>query len=219
MPSGHRTAARLAPARADTGGAAVNELAAMPESCTTGDDGARGPTRQWAMLDLLPSRQRRLSCGIVVLLESRELLLCHVTGQRHWDLPKGGIHDGETPIEAALRETHEETGLCLGAEALLDIGRHVYTAKKDLHLFACLSQRIDPRELHCASCFVERGSRADRGRRWTASAGSPSTGSRPCARPSWRRCSLASSTSKPPSSSSTPRAASRSLPDEKPALT
>lgn len=156
MPSGHRTAARLAPARADTGGAAVNELAAMPESCTTGDDGARGPTRQWAMLDLLPSRQRRLSCGIVVLLESREVLLCHVTGQRHWDLPKGGIHDGETPIEAALRETHEETGLCLGAEALLDIGRHVYTAKKNLHLFACLSQRIDPRELHCASCFVER---------------------------------------------------------------
>lgn len=128
----------------------------MPESCTTGDDGARGPTRQWAMLDLLPSRQRRLSCGIVVLLESREVLLCHVTGQRHWDLPKGGIHDGETPIEAALRETHEETGLCLGAEALLDIGRHVYTAKKNLHLFACLSQRIDPRELHCASCFVER---------------------------------------------------------------
>lgn len=156
MPSGHRTAARLAPARADTGGAAVNELAAMPESCTTGDDGARGPTRQWAMLDLLPSRQRRLSCGIVVLLESREVLLCHVTGQRHWDLPKGGIHDGETPIEAALRETHEETGLCLGAEALLDIGRHVYTARKNLHLFACLSQRIDPHELHCASCFVER---------------------------------------------------------------
>ena len=156
MPSGHRTAARLAPARADTGGAAVNELAAMPESCTTGDDGARGPTRQWAMLDLLPSRQRRLSCGIVVLLESREVLLCHVTGQRHWDLPKGGIHDGETPIEAALRETHEETGLCFGAEALLDIGRHVYTAKKALHLFACLAQRIDPRELHCASCFVER---------------------------------------------------------------
>ena len=86
-----------------------------------------------------------------MLLESRELLLCHVTGQRHWDLPKGGIHAGETPIDAALRETHEETGLRLGADALLDIGRHAYTSKKDLHLFACLSQRIDPRELHCPS--------------------------------------------------------------------
>jgi putative (di)nucleoside polyphosphate hydrolase len=108
------------------------------------------------VLDLLPLRPRRLSCGVVVLLESRELLLCHVTGQRHWDLPKGGINAGETPIEAALRETHEETGLRLGADRLLDIGRHAYTAKKDLHLFATLSHRIDPRELHCPSCFIER---------------------------------------------------------------
>ena len=90
------------------------------------------------------------------MLESHELLLCHVTGQRHWDLPKGGIHIGETPAEAALRETHEETGLRLRADALLDIGPHAHTAKKDLHLFACLSHRIDPSELHCASCFVER---------------------------------------------------------------
>ena len=108
------------------------------------------------MLDLLSSRRPRLSCGTVVLLESRELLLCHVTGQGHWDLPKGGIHAGETPIEAALRETHEETGLRLRAEVLLDIGQHAYTSKKDLHLFACLSHRIDPRELHCPSSFIDR---------------------------------------------------------------
>jgi 8-oxo-dGTP pyrophosphatase MutT (NUDIX family) len=111
------------------------------------------------MLDtLLSARQRRLSCGIVVLTEARELLLCHVTGQRHWDLPKGGIHAGESPREAALRETHEETGLQIAAETLFDLGRHAYTAKKDLHLFACLSERLDTRELRCDSCFVERGS-------------------------------------------------------------
>jgi len=93
-----------------------------------------------------------------VLLESRELLLCHVTGQRHWDLPKGGIQAGETPIDAALRETHEETGLRLGADALLDIGRHGYTSRKDLHLFAAPSERVDPLSLCCESTFVERGS-------------------------------------------------------------
>ena len=69
--------------------------------------------------------------------ESRELLLCHVTGQRHWDLPKGGIHAGETPTEAALRETHGgDRPSSSRAEALLDLGRHAYTSKKDLHLFA-----------------------------------------------------------------------------------
>ena len=104
------------------------------------------------------TRGRRLSCGIVVFAPTRELLLCHVTGQRHWDLPKGGINDGETPRQAAARETAEEAGLAFAAEALLDLGRFAYTAKKDLHLFATLSERVDPNRMRCESTFVERGS-------------------------------------------------------------
>ena len=103
-------------------------------------------------------RGRRLSCGIVILAPTRELLLCHVTGQRHWDLPKGGIHEGETPAEAAVRETMEETGLIFALEALVDLGPFAYTGKKDLHLFAAPSERVDPLALCCESTFVERGS-------------------------------------------------------------
>ena len=57
-------------------------------------------------MDLLlaPSRQR-LSCGVLIVNAERELLLCHVTGQHHWDLPKGGMTPGETPLDTALRET------------------------------------------------------------------------------------------------------------------
>ena len=30
---------------------------------------------------------------------------------RHWDFPKGHVEKGETDLEAALRELHEETGI------------------------------------------------------------------------------------------------------------
>ena len=102
---------------------------------------------------------KRLSCGIVVLTEDRELLLCHVTGQNHWDLPKGGIDIGEFPIDAALRETREETGLQLDAGALLEIGRLHYTVKKDLHLFAARSVRLPLSSMHCDTFYVDRYSR------------------------------------------------------------
>ena len=87
------------------------------------------------------STARRLSCGILILNPQHELLLCHVTGQDHWDLPKGGAHDDESPLQAALRETREETGLALAADALRELGRFDYRPKKDLHLFAALMPR------------------------------------------------------------------------------
>ena len=98
---------------------------------------------------------RRLSCGVVILNDQAELLLCHVTGQDHWDLPKGGIHAGETPLAAALRETEEETGLRLEDSALLDLGCMPYRLRKDLHLFGVLLPRFDPATLWCASRFSD----------------------------------------------------------------
>lgn len=97
--------------------------------------------------------QRRLSCGVLILNAERELLLCHVTGQYHWDLPKGGIHADESPLQAALRETREETGLHLDGNALLDLGRFDYRPRKELHLFATLMPRLDVAALRCESHF------------------------------------------------------------------
>lgn len=96
---------------------------------------------------------RALSCGTVVVNAAGELLLCHVTGRGHWDLPKGRLDPGETPLQAALRETREETGLVLEAQGLLDLGRLAYRPRKDLHLFAALLPRLDPATLHCESQF------------------------------------------------------------------
>jgi len=104
-------------------------------------------------MDLLVTR--RLSCGILILNGQQELLLCHVTGQDHWDLPKGGAHEGESPLQAALRETREETGLDLAAEALRELGRFDYRPKKDLYLFATLMPRFDVAQLRCESQFSQ----------------------------------------------------------------
>ena len=98
---------------------------------------------------------RKLSCGVIVLNPQSELLLCHVTGQDHWDLPKGGAHPGEGPLAAALRETEEETGLALDPAALLDLGRLPYRTRKDLHLYATLQPRLDTTLLHCTSCYTD----------------------------------------------------------------
>jgi putative (di)nucleoside polyphosphate hydrolase len=105
---------------------------------------------------MLYFHHKRLSCGVVILNPERELLLCHVTGQNHWDLPKGGIDVGETPLQAAQRETREECGWRLDDGALLDLGRFRYTAKKDLHLFATVQPRIELKQLRCESHYLDR---------------------------------------------------------------
>lgn len=101
---------------------------------------------------------RKISCGLVIVNDRAELLLCHVTGHAHWDLPKGGARADESPLAAALRETQEETGLALDPADLLDLGRLPYRPRKDLHLFATRLPRLDTRLLRCESRFDDAGS-------------------------------------------------------------
>ena len=96
-----------------------------------------------------------LSCGILVLNAQRELLLCHVTGAWHWDIPKGAAEPGEAPQAAALRETREECGLDFAGQPLLDLGRLAYRPNKDLHLYAVLVERFDTRACHCDSHYTD----------------------------------------------------------------
>jgi 8-oxo-dGTP pyrophosphatase MutT (NUDIX family) len=114
---------------------------------------------------------KTLSCGILVLNPAGELLLCHVTGAWHWDIPKGAAEAGEAPLAAALRETREECGHDFSQQPLLDLGRMAYRPRKDLHLFALLSERFDVAGCHCDSHYNDPWGR-DRpemdGFEWTA---------------------------------------------------
>ena len=98
---------------------------------------------------------RRLSCAVLLLNEHAQLLLCHVTGKRWWDVPKGLQELGETPRETALRELAEETGLVLVPHELLDLGRFDYRPDKDLHFFAAFraSDALDLSRCRCSTHF------------------------------------------------------------------
>jgi 8-oxo-dGTP pyrophosphatase MutT (NUDIX family) len=100
-------------------------------------------------------RVKALSCGILVLNPRSELLLCRATGTFRWDIPKGGAHPGETPLQTALRETAEECGLQFAPAELLELGRHAYRPEKDLHLFATLVDGVDAASCHCRSHFTD----------------------------------------------------------------
>lgn len=104
---------------------------------------------------------RALSCGVIVRRRSGELLLCHATGRDYWDIPKGVLDPGETPVQAALRELREEAGLELAAEAVRDLGVHRYLSRKDLHLYL-----LDPPQpaLTTESCRCSTTYRGRQGR-------------------------------------------------------
>lgn len=54
----------------------------------------------------------KLSCGIAISREAesgwKTLML---RAFHHWDFPKGLLEEGEEPLQAALRELREETGI------------------------------------------------------------------------------------------------------------
>ena len=55
----------------------------------------------------------RISAGTAIIYKNK-ILLCHPTKlpwKNSFSIPKGGVDDGETLIEAALRETWEEVGI------------------------------------------------------------------------------------------------------------
>lgn len=53
----------------------------------------------------------RLGAFALIFNDNGEILLCHRRDIDAWNLPGGGVEHGESPWEAAVRETREEVGL------------------------------------------------------------------------------------------------------------
>ena len=56
------------------------------------------------------------SAGVIIILNNEKILLCHPSNSKwfgSYSFPKGGIDEGETIKQAALRELFEETSVKL----------------------------------------------------------------------------------------------------------
>jgi 8-oxo-dGTP pyrophosphatase MutT (NUDIX family) len=73
--------------------------------------------------------------GVVIRRAEQGLVFAAIQPQGrpegHWVLPKGLIEPGEQPVDAAVREVHEETGLVAEALHKLPSSRYVYRRGPD----------------------------------------------------------------------------------------
>ena len=69
----------------------------------------------------------RLGAFAVVLDRGGRLLLVRQVRSARWTLPGGGVHFGESPLEAVTREVLEETGFRVVVTGLLGTHDNVYT--------------------------------------------------------------------------------------------
>jgi len=68
-----------------------------------------------------PVVRRTLGAFACIFDDAGRILLSRRRDYDVWNLPGGGVHAGETPWEAAVREVREETGLSVAIECLTGI--------------------------------------------------------------------------------------------------
>lgn len=96
-----------------------------------------------------------ISCGLIIT-DDKKFLICHCTGGKLWDLPKGKSEEGEEPIDTCLREVFEESGLIMNdfKNQFIDLEVRRYIKDKDLHLYLLHVTRLPlVNTMKCTSYF------------------------------------------------------------------
>lgn len=82
------------------------------------------------------------AAGIFIIRNDGKLLICHPTNHplNVWSIPKGRVDEGETFLEAAIRETFEESNINVSdCKVIYSLESVNYTNKKKiLHPFLLL---------------------------------------------------------------------------------
>lgn len=102
---------------------------------------------------------KKVSAGLI-LTNGYVTLLCKVSFGKGWDIPKGEIDQGESPLQAVVREVREEVGISLPVKDLEDLGRHPYLKgefAKDLHMFKYKTDMLPSvKTMQCQSTYIDK---------------------------------------------------------------
>lgn len=86
-----------------------------------------------------------MPAALVVVRCGRHLLLVFDRFRQQWELPGGGIDSGETPLQAAVRELQEESGLQLPSLTLAGYARFRLTSPPRDEYAAVYTARVPAR--------------------------------------------------------------------------
>ena len=95
------------------------------------------------------------SAGIIIILNNKKVLLAHPTNSRWtntYSFPKGGIEEGESQIDAAIREFKEETSIEVSIDKIEDKIQQKIRKKKVLCKNVIARQR-DQTHVHSKEVF------------------------------------------------------------------
>ena len=107
---------------------------------------------------------KTIAAGIFLVNKDNQLLVCHPTNHKptFWSIPKGKVEEGEYFIDAAIRETYEETNVKLtNCKKIIGLEPVTYKHKKKvLHPFLVLENEnmhinFNKFELKCNSFVPE----------------------------------------------------------------
>ena len=99
--------------------------------------------------EISKTARRRSAGGILFDKNLNIVLVQEIDGS--WSMPKGGIDEGESPMDAAIREIKEETGI-RSLYPIRSLGRYYRPTRKGkkrivfMYLFQVENQPLQPRD-------------------------------------------------------------------------
>ena len=100
-----------------------------------------------------PERQRpaatpRIAAGALFLDEHGRVMLVRPTYKAHWEIPGGYVEEGESPLDACIREVAEELGLQVTVGRLLTVDWAPRPDEGDKMLFVFDGGTLDQSQLN-----------------------------------------------------------------------